>query len=127
MWTTWNFVIEKLWKENNHAAYLRLSYEDFVSKPKKAIGKILQSIGAQDPLDFFEEPSSVKLGEHHTVSGNPVRIKTGTSRIRSDQEWVRKLSVRDKYLPTMLTAPLLWRYGYPTIKKSESRNQIIIQ
>ncbi len=127
MWTTWNFVIEKLWKENNHAAYLRLGYEDFVSDPKKAIEKILQFVGAQDPLAFFEEPSSVKLGKHHTVSGNPIRINTGTTRIRSNQEWVRKLSVRDKYLTTMLTAPLLWRYGYPTITKSESRNQIIVQ
>ncbi len=127
MWTTWNFFIEKVWGACNPTPYLRIKYEDFVLNPKHTLEKILQFSGVRDSLAFIEEPSSVKLGKHHTVSGNPVRTKTGVTHIRSDQEWVRKLSVMDKLLTTILTAPLLRHYGYPIMKRSESRDHIILQ
>lgn len=127
MWFIWNLLIETMQRRRAVDYYMRTRYEDFASQPRHTIKRILNEMKIDDPLDFFQDPLKVKMGIHHTFSGNPVRTKTGMTYIRSDQEWVRELSVMYKFLTTMICAPLLWHYGYPIIKRSESRNHIILQ
>lgn len=127
MSTTCNFFIEKLWKASHHTACLRPIYEDFVSNPNSIINKILQIMGTQYPLAYFDGLASVELGKQHTISMNPIRIKTGTTLIKPDHEWVRKLSPFDRSLTATRSALLLRQYGCPLSIKSMASNHIIMQ
>jgi len=67
-------------------------------------------------LPFVGE-RGVRFGVSHTVSGNPNRFRTGLVRLRPDDEWAFRMGARDKTLVTLLTLPLLARYGYPVVAR----------
>jgi hypothetical protein len=52
------------------------------------------------------------VGVQHTVAGNPVRMQSGPVTLRVDDAWRGAMSARDRRLVTLLTFPLLARYGY---------------
>lgn len=72
-------------------------------------------------LPFMGE-RGVELGASHTVSGNPNRFQTGMVRLRPDDEWVSRIRLRDRTLVTLLTFPLLARYGYPIVTGNTSED-----
>lgn len=61
---------------------------------------------------YAKTPTRVILGAHHTVHGNPVRFSTGSVELRLDDEWSRKLPPTVRRIMTVLTFPLLFKYGY---------------
>lgn len=92
--------------------YVRVRYEDLVDHPAAHLEQILTALGIEPrPVDFISDGSAL-LRPAHTVSGNPMRFKTGRVRIEQDREWVRRMDVADRRLVTVLTLPLLRRYGY---------------
>jgi len=48
----------------------------------------------------------------HTVAGNPVRMQSGPLKLRVDDAWRAAMPAGDRRLVTLLTFPLLARYGY---------------
>jgi hypothetical protein len=92
----------------------RLRYEDFVNDPAFHIGRTLVGVGLDSGHDVRQvlQGREVPLDVDHTVSGNPVRFRTGTVELRQDEEWKAKMSDADRNLVTALTAPLLLKYGY---------------
>lgn len=92
----------------------RLRYEDFVTDPGSALEELGRFAGlparAQD-LPFLHG-SSVTLSPSHTVSGNPMRFRTGEVPLRRDDAWRNQLPRERRWLVSALTAPLLARYGY---------------
>jgi len=48
----------------------------------------------------------------HTVAGNPVRMRSGPLKLRVDDAWRAAMPAADRRLVTLLTFPLLARYGY---------------
>ncbi|NIS79389.1 MAG: hypothetical protein GTO14_04080 [Anaerolineales bacterium] len=124
LWTVWNFSIEKLWRDQANSNYMQVRYEDFASQPRQIIERILRFIDIEDSLDFFKGSSEITLRSHHTVSGNPVRTKTGTITIQPDLEWKRKLGIFEILLTSALTAPLLHRYGYPILPRPGVKDPI---
>lgn len=114
LWNAWNASSEALWRGSPGGRYMWLRYEDFVRDPWRVVERILGMLGEDAPeLPFVDEERSVKFGVNHTVSGNPNRFRTGTVRLQPDIEWVRRMRPRDRRLVTLLTLPLLSRYGYP--------------
>ena len=112
LWDVWNVSSEALWS-SAPGRYTRLRYEDFVASPRRAIEEILGVLGEDaDKLPFVGE-REVELGAGHTVAGNPNRFQKGPVRLRSDDEWTSRMRPRDRKLVTLLTLPLLVRYGYP--------------
>ena len=112
IWTSWNTAAEALWRRTPEH-YLRIRYEDFVKDPQSSVRAILGMVGEKEPLARpFTGERSVKLGESHTVAGNPNRFQTGDVVLKSDDEWAGKMRNRDRRLVTALTLPLLARYGY---------------
>jgi hypothetical protein len=111
-WDVWNTLTEALWRGCPERRLL-LRYEDFVERPRQAVGKILGMLGEEPPRLPFVEERSVELGISHTVSGNPNRFQTGVVKLRPDDEWISRMRSRDRRLVTLLTLPLLARYGYP--------------
>ena len=114
IWTSWNAAAEALWRRTPEH-YLRIRYEDFVEDPQSSVKDILDMVGEEKPLypRPFTGERSVKLGESHTVAGNPNRFQTGDVTLKSDDEWAARMRSRDRRLVTALTFPLLARYGYP--------------
>jgi hypothetical protein len=63
------------------------------------------------PLDFIRG-TEVQLAPTHSVSGNPVRFAHGPVSLRIDDAWKRELAANARKITTILTLPLLTRYGY---------------
>jgi hypothetical protein len=116
MWDSWNASAEALWRRTPQR-YLRLRYEDFVADPHRRLVDALKVLGEEDAEVPLVGERKVKLGVSHTVSGNPNRFDTGAVELRTDREWISRMTPRDKALVTTLTLPLLRRYGYPVTPK----------
>lgn len=112
-WTMWNAAIESVKRSSNGSNAMVLRYEDFVSEPRAAIGRIVQMLGESDAKLPFVDESSVRLSGNHTISGNPSRFSTGPVAVRPDDEWTRDQPLWDRAIATSLALPLLGRYGYP--------------
>jgi hypothetical protein len=93
--------------------YLMLRYEDFVNSPREAVERMLKLAGAKTTELPFVTESEVALADSHMVAGNPsVYKRTGLVKIESDEAWRAHMKRRDKTVVTLLTLPLLLRYGY---------------
>ena len=112
LWDVWNASAEALGRGSS-GRYMRLRYEDFVEEPQRALKNILGMLHEDSRELAFMGDRGVELEVSHTVSGNPNRFQTGRVWLRPDDEWVHRMRLRDKTLVTLLTFPLLARYGYP--------------
>jgi hypothetical protein len=112
LWDVWNASAEALWRGSS-GRYMMLRYEDFVEEPQRALKNILGMLHEDSRELAFIGDRGVELEVSHTVSGNPNRFQTGRVWLRPDDEWVHRMRLRDKTLVTLLTFPLLARYGYP--------------
>ena len=94
--------------------YRRLLYEDLMIRPLQRTREILEFAGLSVPDERlpFIAPDEVRLEPNHTVDGNPIRFSTGSTRLRMDEEWRRKLPSLDRSVVTLATMPGLLRYGY---------------
>lgn len=105
-------MAEVFWQSRQgHYAFLR--YEDFADDP----AGVLAAIGAfvDEPIDpgTVLSGNAFEAGPIHTSWGNPNRVGRTTLTIRADDAWRSELSRGDKIILTVLTLPLLLRYGYP--------------
>jgi hypothetical protein len=73
---------------------------------------VLRFAGLPDdpPVD---DAGQVLLGENHTVTGNPDRLRRGSAVIRSDDRWRAGLTGRQLAAATVAALPMLRRYDYP--------------
>lgn len=94
------------------ARFVLLRYEDFVSDPRRWVGRLLEMVGEDGAATPFRGTATVDLAENHAMAGNPDRVGRRTVEIREDVEWRRRIRRRDVLVTTALTAPLLRRYGY---------------
>jgi Sulfotransferase family len=117
------------WTSHNIAAELvklrtdvrRLKYEDFIHDPVLAVRSVLNFAtregrnGVALPSSALNHVSqrSVNLDTSHTVSGNPMRFRTGAVQLSQDEAWRTAMPSRQRRLVTAMTAPMLLRYGYP--------------
>jgi hypothetical protein len=89
-----------------------LRYEDFVANPTYQVNKILNQVGlpsiSPDQNGIFHIPSS------HGIWGNPGRWSSMNAiKVTEDKRWVTQLPNLDFAVTTLISAPLLKRYGYP--------------
>jgi hypothetical protein len=86
-----------------------LRYEDFVKAPGRTTLEIAADVGYTLAESPFINESMAKLGPQHMLGSNPDKLKRGPTRIAEKSthlSWLNRASV------SMLTAPLLWKYGY---------------
>jgi hypothetical protein len=110
-WLNRNIASEFFKKEKN-INFLQISYENFITEPKKIIRNILNFVEEKASNLPFVDKYKVKLNTNHTIWGNPNRIKTGIIKLKFDNEWKTKMKLKHKLLVTILTFPLLLKYGY---------------
>lgn len=110
-WVGFNLASDAIRRQYpQHSLFLR--YEDFIADPAAGIGRIMRLIG-EDPARNPVQGRSVTLNVNHTVTGNPDRLASGAITVRAqDVDWRAKLPRRSALLATLLSAPVLRRYGY---------------
>ena len=91
--------------------WLFVRYEDFATDPRAVVDRVIAFLGrtADSP---FQDANSIVLGPNHTVAGNPNRFRTGPVTIALDDEWRRRMPLRQRLAVRALCWPLLARYGY---------------
>lgn len=110
-WSTRNMLAGRLAGRLPHT---RVTYEALTADPAKTLRSVCDSIGALS-ADALRMSASheIELPSTHAVSGNPGRYRTGVVEVRADDEWRTAISAATARTVTLLTAPLLLRYGYP--------------
>jgi hypothetical protein len=94
---------------------LRVRYEDLVHDPRTQLVRTAAFLGEE--LDGRVRLAAFRSGcfelaTDHTVAGNRMRLQRGAVPVRVDDEWVRCLPSRQRRAVTLLSWPLLRRYGY---------------
>ena len=111
-WLEFNLGAEAIQRSSGVRSFTLLRYEDFIAKPRAAVGRIVEAIG-ESPRELpISDDRTAHLTGNHAVSGNPSRFTTGEVEIKSDDEWRWKQAKVDRLVTTSLVLPLLRRYGY---------------
>jgi len=110
-WSIWNWTLERYWR-GRADRYRRLRYEDFMSDAPGEARGIVDWLSEGWNAAPFVDANRVRLGENHTVWGNPSRFKRGIVELSLDDEWRRSLTRGPRTLIGCITRPLLRRYGY---------------
>lgn len=113
-WNLQNISAEILKIKNDVRCLPVLRYENFVRKPADVAEKIRVFAGMNTNVsyDAFLQDQEVIMKPGHGISGNPMRFKTGKLEIAIDQEWQTGMRHSEKVIVTILTLPLLLKYGY---------------
>ncbi len=108
-WNLYNGIFEYLGHLSGR--YTRVRYEDMTAKPVEVLERITAMVGHTPPIDVVDD-HTVHLTSNHTVSGNPMRFKSGDIELRQDRAWRREMPRWQKSLVAATTLPLLRRYDY---------------
>jgi hypothetical protein len=113
LWNVRNLAAEFLPRASS-ITYARFHYEEFTERPRETIAAMAKLAEKEIHNDgVFISDREVKVGRDHSLSGNSNRFQSGIISIRRDDEWKRRLDLRNFVAVTGLTWPFLVRYGYP--------------
>lgn len=116
-WTGANALFDLLARTSTPG--MRLRYEDFVDDPDGTVRRVGAFLGRSGgPAQRLAPDEPLQLPREHEVSGNPLRFEDRAVRLRRDEQWRTDMPVGDRRLVTALTAPGLWRYGYPPLGRT---------
>jgi DNA-directed RNA polymerase subunit K/omega len=112
-WTAYNAMFEAL-PMSRVDGVMRLRYESLLRDPRAEVERVARFAGVATTGEAFSylNDRTVDLAANHTVSGNPMRFKTGRLELRMDDAWRRELPRRQAALVSAVTWPLQRRYGY---------------
>ena len=111
MWLTDNACSELLGRRSPRTV---IRYEDLAADPKPALLTIGELAGLElDPAELLDRAAAAPRPRvAHTVSGNPVRFDQGPLVVQPDLRWRTQLSRPARAAATLITWPMLRRYGY---------------
>jgi len=116
-WNLHNVLAERLRAKHR---YVRIRYEDLAAHPRETILHIVETLGLAEQVGVdenklfvsFSGENKIVLGRGHLIAGNAMRFKQGEMEIKLDTEWKNSLPLLYKLTTTVITAPVLKRYGY---------------
>jgi hypothetical protein len=111
-WVTRNALMELLGRLG--VPEVRVRYESLVTSPRVEVERIVRMVDEEVPAEdlSFISNGHVELRANHTVMGNPMRMDSGKIVLRMDDEWRRAMHPSTSGMVTLLTRPMLRRYGY---------------
>jgi hypothetical protein len=109
-WNSLQMLAQKL--QRTSKKYTLLRYEDLVSAPKVSLSKLFADLAIEEPSLDFLDGQRANLKTSHTVSGNPIRFTSKEIKIKPDMQWQQAMANHQKWLVTLMTWPLLLKYGY---------------
>lgn len=115
-WSVDNTLCQLL--RSRAASYSLLRYEDFIQRPKECLERIAGAVaGHPMAANFFSSPCA-RVGLQHWLAGNP-RAQLNTDLLLQEAEtrvpWPARIAA------SLITLPLLWKFGYLGRKKPSSR------
>ncbi len=122
-WIVFNLLISKIKNHIGQNRYIQVRYEDMAKNPEKTLKDVLSSLNTKDNLSFFIKNNKANLKPNHTVSGNPMRFKTGIIDIKLDDEWKERLTWMNRLIVSLITYPLMRKF-YPEIYKRISPKEL---
>ncbi len=87
-------------------------YEDVVRAPGPWARQILAQTGVASTDPGFADERTAVLGVDHSISGNPMRFRTGPVEIVADDAWRNEMPRRDRVIVGAITLPLRVVGGY---------------
>lgn len=116
LWMSGNLTVQALaWRG---VPLTRMRYEDLVADPQRSVAAAWRGLGlpGEVRLPLVEDPvtgeRSIELRGCHSVAGNPMRFRTGETRLRPDEAWRTEMPAGDRRLVTAMAWPLLLGLGY---------------
>ncbi len=109
-WDVFNLLLSYLGSLG--VSYQLIRYEDLVERPRGSIASLCAMIGKGSEELGFIGADYVELGANHTLSGNPVRFRTGKLTLKLDSEWQERVPRLQRALVNLVTLPLQRKYGY---------------
>jgi hypothetical protein len=100
---------------------LLMRYEDVMADPRRSLDTITSLVGQPAQAEVPLEGRWVELPTSHTASGNPDRFRTGPVELRDDDAWRTDQRPLDRLTVTVMTLPLLHRFGYPVAASRRGR------
>ena len=110
-WNSWHATTEALYARRK-GSYIRLRYEDFVTDPRACLQRAFQELDLGDADLSFISGSRMRLTRKHLFSGNVHRSFVGDVKVSLDREWESGMNRATLAFVTMLSLPLMARYGY---------------
>ena len=111
-WIVYHLLFDGLRLLDGRQTVIR--YEDVIGSSRETLARIAGFAGR--PVDesglAFATPSTVHLGIDHTAVGNDMRFDHGDIELREDDEWRRSLGRWSRRVVTVMSWPLLRRWGY---------------
>lgn len=87
-------------------------YEDLVDDPAAVLRRVIDFAGVPQPETLPVSGRTAHLSPSHTSAGNPMRFTSGEIEVRPDMRWLTDLPASQRRLVTVMTSPMLARYGY---------------
>lgn len=111
-WAARNLMVELARGPLDRGRVKHVRYEDLVRAPDRWLDDIVTQMGETYDRSPFLDGHRVRISGNHLVGGNPDRFHRSTVEVRPDERWRAEIRSSDALLVTVLTAPLLRRYGY---------------
>lgn len=92
----------------------RLSYEQFTASPRDLVTLLDRLAGdelSDRGRDLAIDETVVLLGTDHTVSGNPMRFRSGAVAVRADDRWRTEMPSLARVFVSVVTTPLRQVYS----------------
>jgi hypothetical protein len=111
-WNTQNVLFPILGRLGTPTRLLR--YERLMAAPVATLREaaMFAGVSAGDADYAFVTDGYARLTAAHTVSGNPVRFRTGALPLRRDEAWRTQLPAAHRMTVAALTLPMLVSLGY---------------
>lgn len=111
-WLVTNWAAERVARAVPEQRLLRLRYEDLMREPEAALRRVVQWAGLPADGLPLTGPRQVRLATAHLIAGNQNRFQAGDILLRPDEEWRAAMGQIDRKWVSLLTWPLLRRFGY---------------
>lgn len=114
IWNSWNVGAEILGHTVlDRDRFLRLQYEQFINHPASSLERIINMARLDIDPKIVVQDQTVIMKQEHTIGGNPVRFNKSMT-LKLDMDWQTAMPIFQQTLTTVITWPLLRRYGYPS-------------
>jgi len=112
-WAMHHLSFEAIRRRYGRERALLVRYEDFVDAPSGIVGAVARLVGAGPPPSDLPVGVPIELPVSHEPDTTSTKFSAPQVVLRPDARWEKELHPADRFLATLLTYPLLRRYGYP--------------
>ena len=109
-WLFLNFMLESYSRVSN-SHYLRIRFSDFIEDPIQTLDNIAAFIDEKGMTIPKIESNKIILNPTHSTNGSPSRFNTGSISLEMDEDWLKKMPLRNRLIVGFLTWPMMKRYN----------------